>query len=151
MKLDWKVIVGGGLLMYVVQFIVSMTTGMFIHEGVLEPHYLATTSFWRPELVQVPPDMAALMPRWISTGILIALIQAGIYDNIRAALNGSAIIKGLKFGLLLALLFSTFGLAYSGVFNLPDAIWIWWVVDGFIIYPIGGLALGWFVGKFGSA
>jgi len=150
MKLDWKVIIGGGVLMYVVQFAVSMTTGMFIHEGVLDPYYSATTEFWRPELVQDPPDMAAMMPRWISTGLFVALVQAAIYDNIRAALSGPGIIKGLKFGLLLAIIYTSFGLSYSGVFNLPDAIWAWWAVDGFIIYPIGGLVLGWFAGKFGS-
>lgn len=46
MKLDWKVIIGGGLLMYVGQFIVSGVTGVFIHEGVLDPLYTATTEFW---------------------------------------------------------------------------------------------------------
>ncbi len=34
MKLDMKVIIGGGLVMYVAQFIVGMATGMFLHEGV---------------------------------------------------------------------------------------------------------------------
>jgi len=150
MTLDWKVIIGGGVLMYVAQFAVSMITGTFIHEGVLEPYYLETTAFWRPELTQVPPDMAALMPRWISTGLIVALVQAAIYDNIRAALNGSDIVKGFKFGLILAIFFATFGASYSGVFNLPDAIWAWWIVDGFIIYSIGGLVLGWFAGRFGS-
>lgn len=150
MKLDWKVIIGGGVLMYVAQFAVSMITGTFIHEGVLAPYYLATTAFWRPELTQVPPDMAALMPRWIATGLVIALVQAAIYDNIRAALDGSGLIKGLKFGLLLAIIFASFSLSYSGVFNLPDAIWGWWAVDGLIIYTIGGMVLGWFAGKFGS-
>ena len=150
MKLDIKVIIGGGLAMYVVQFIVGGATGMLIHEGALDPLYKATTEFWRPELNQDPPDLAALMPRWISVGILISLVYAGIYDNIRSALDGSHIVKGLKYGLLMALFYTMFNLAFSGVFNLPDAIWFWWTLEGFIIYPIGGLALGWFVGKFGS-
>jgi|GEM_PF-931731 len=150
MKLDWKVIVGGGLLMYVVEFIAGFITGPLIHEGVLDPYYIATAEFWRPELQQDPPDMAALMPRWITTGILIAFVHAGIYDNIRSALNGSGLIQGLKFGLLLALINAMFGAAFSGVFNLPNAIWGWWTLDWFIVYPLGGLALGWFAGKFGS-
>lgn len=90
------------------------------------------------------------MPRWIATGMLSAFLQAGIYDNIRTAFNGTGIIKGLKFGVLIALLFAGFGLAYSGVFNLPNAIWGWWALEGFIVYPLGGLILGWFAGKFGS-
>ncbi len=43
-----------------------------------------------------------------------------------------------------------FNMAFSGVFNLPNAIWGWWTVEGFLAYPLGGLVLGWFVGKFGS-
>ena len=59
-------------------------------------------------------------------------------------------VKGLKFGLMIAVIYALFGLAFSGVFNLPNAIWGWWALEGFIIYPLGGLVLGWFAGKFGS-
>lgn len=150
MKLNWKIIIGGGILMYIVQFIGGMITGMLIHEGVLEPIYDATAQFWRPELIQDPPDMAALMPRWIGVGILTAFIHAAIYDNIRSAFDGSGLMRGLKFGLMMAVIFAMFGAAFSGVFNLPGAIWGWWALEGFLIYPLGGLALGWFVAKYAS-
>lgn len=149
MRLDWKVIVGGGVLMYIVQFLVSFITGPLIHEGVLDPLYMATSEFWRPELNQDPPDLAALMPHWIASGLLSALVLAGIYDNIRSALNGSGLVQGLKFGLIIAIIYAMFGLAFSGVFNLPMAIWGWWALEGFVVYPVGGLALGWFAGRFG--
>ncbi len=150
MKLDWKVIIGGGILMYVAQFIVGFATGHFIHEGVLDPLYRLTTEFWRPELNQDPPDMAALMPRWISIGLLTSLVYAGIYDNIRSAFDGSGMIKGLKFGLIMAIIYILFCAAFSGIFNLPNAIWGWWALEGLITFPIGGLVLGWFAGKFAS-
>jgi hypothetical protein len=150
MKLDWKIIIGGGILMYIAQFVGSFITGAFIHQGVLEPLYDATAQFWRPELNQDPPDIAALIPRWIGVGILTAFIHAAIYDNIRSAFDGSGLIRGLKFGLMMAVIFAMFGAAFSGVFNLPDAIWGWWALEGFLIYPLGGLVLGWFVAKYGS-
>jgi len=112
--------------------------------------YDATAQFWRPELNQDPPDIAALIPRWIGVGILTAFIHAAIYDNIRSAFDGSGLIRGLKFGLMMAVIFAMFGAAFSGVFNLPDAIWGWWALEGFLIYPLGGLVLGWFVAKYGS-
>jgi hypothetical protein len=34
-------------------------------------------------------------------------------------------------------------LGSSGLFDLPLAIWIWWGIDGLIIYLVGGVALGW--------
>jgi hypothetical protein len=150
MKLDWKVIIGGGFLMYVGQFIASFITGPLIHEGVLEPIYMATTEFWRPELVQEPPDMAALMPRWISVGLLTAFLHAGIYDNIRSAFDGAPMIKGLKFGLVVGLIYAATSAGWSGVFNLPDVVWLWWAAEGFVYFIVGGILLGWFAGKFGS-
>jgi len=117
MKLDWKVIIGGGVLMYVAQFIVSIITGMFIHEDLLDPLYKVTMEFWRPELNQDPPDLAALMPLWISTGLLGALVFAGIYDNIRSAFNGSGMVQGFKFGLMIAVIYALFSASLSGIFN----------------------------------
>ena len=63
MKFNIKVILLGGLAMYVAEFLLSMATGGVIHEGILTELYQANASFWRPELNQQPPDMAALMPR----------------------------------------------------------------------------------------
>lgn len=150
MKLNWKIIIGGGFVMYVGEFLTSFITGPLIHEGVLEPIYNATTEFWRPELNQEPPDMAALMPRWIGVGLLTAFLHAGIYDNIRSAFDGSPTMQGLKYGLLLALIYTAAGLGWSGVFNLPDIVWVWWAAEGFVYFTIGGVVLGLFTGKFGS-
>ena len=60
--MNWKLIIVGGLVFYVVMFVVSMVTGPVVHQGILLESYQATEQFWRPELRQVPPDMAALMP-----------------------------------------------------------------------------------------
>jgi hypothetical protein len=65
MKFNIKVILLGGLALYAAQWVVSMVSGAIIHEGILTEMYQAHASFWRPELNQQPPDMAALMPRWM--------------------------------------------------------------------------------------
>lgn len=33
-------------------------------------------------------------------------------------------------------------LGFSGIFNLPAKILIWWAVDGLILYLAGGAVLG---------
>jgi hypothetical protein len=150
MKFNLKVILLGGLAFYVAQFIVSMITGPFIHEGVLNEIYRANASFWRPELNQDPPDMAALMPRWITTGLIASFIMAGIYDNIRPALNGAAVVKGIKFGFI-AFLFNLSATAgWSGVFNLPNEIWLWWSAEMLVVFVVGGTALGFAASKLSS-
>lgn len=142
-RLNWKIVLFGGVVFYAVQWIVSMLTGPFIHEGVLEPLYMANESFWRPELVQDPPDMAALMPRWITTGLICAFVMAAIYCFVRRAFDGAGWVKGAKYGLVLAILMACWGAAWSGIFNLPDAIWFWWGLEGFVYFILGGIALGW--------
>ncbi|NND43693.1 MAG: hypothetical protein HKN58_00105 [Xanthomonadales bacterium] len=143
MKLNIKLILLGGLVYYIAQWIVAMATGFFIHEGILDAAYRSAPEFWRPELNQDPPDMAALMPYWITTGLIGAFVGTFIYDNVRAALAGSPVIKGLKFGFLMALFYASFNAGWSGIFNLPSTIWVWWAVDGFIIFMLSGMALGW--------
>lgn len=142
MKLDLKVILLGGLAMYVAEFIVSMATGGVIHEGVLNELYMANASFWRPELNQDPPDMAALMPRWIATGLITTFILAAIYDNVRSALAGSGLLRGIKYGFILFLFSACFSAGWSGIFNLPGMIWFWWNVEALVIYLVGGAVLG---------
>jgi len=147
MKFNIKVILLGGLAFYATQWIVSMLTGGLIHEGILTELYVANASFWRPELNQQPPDMAALMPRWIATGLVTTLIMTAIYDNIRSALDGAAVVQGVKYGLLLFLFSACFSAGWSGVFNLPETIWVWWAVEALVIYLVGGAVLGLVVGK----
>lgn len=147
MNFNIKVILLGGLAMYLGQWVVSMATGTVVHETILAELYQANASFWRPELNQDPPDMAALMPRWITTGLLAAFIMAGIFDNIRSALNGSAVVKGLKFGVIAFLFGVCMSAGWSGVFNLPETIWIWWNIEGLVVYLVGGALLGLVVAK----
>ena len=147
MKFNLKIILLGGLAYYVTWFIVSMLTGPFIHDGVLVDSYLANAAFWRPELTQVPPDMAALMPRWITTGLICAFIAAAIFDNIRSALYGGGVVKGIKFGLISFLFSACVAAGWSGVFNLPNDIWIWWNVEALVLYLVSGTALGFVTAK----
>lgn len=148
MKFNLKVILLGGLAYYISQFLFSFLTASFIHEGVLVEPYIATAQFWRPELVA--DDMAALLPRWIATGIIAAFVQVAIFDNIRSALNGSAVVKGVKFGLIAFLFFACFAAGWSGIFNLPEIIWFWWNVEALMIFIVGGAVLGFTVGKLAS-
>ena len=150
MKFNAKVIFLGGLVYYIVMWVISMVSGMVIHEGILDPIYTAHQEFWRPELNQDPPDIASLMPRWITTGLIGAFIGAGIYDNIRSAFSGSGAVQGAKFGVVMALIYASTAAGWSGIFNLPEAVWFWWAVEGVVIYIIGATVLGWFVGKFAS-
>jgi hypothetical protein len=145
--MNWKLVVVGGIVFYVVTFIVGMATGPLIHNGVLKDDYKAHSSFWRPELQQDPPDMAALMPLWVTTGLLTSLVLAGIYGAVRSAFAGAPWMKGLKYGVVLSLFGICWAAGYSGVFNLPNTIWAWWAGEGFLYYLPGGAALGWVGGK----
>jgi len=142
-RLSWKLVLLGGLAFYAAQWIVGMGTGILIHNGVLAEPYDATASFWRPELNQEPPDMMALLPLWITTGLIASFILAGIYGIVRPAFAGAGWKKGLKYGLMLAVFGLCWSLGYSGIFNLPYTIWTWWTVEAFVFYPVSAIVLGW--------
>jgi len=128
MKFNIKLILLGGVVYYLAQWVVA--------------------GFWRPELMQDPPDMAGLMPYWITTGLISAFVGAFIFDNVRAALSGNGWVKGLKFGFLMSLIYAAFIAGWSGIFNLPSNIWLWWGLEGFAFYLFSGAVLGWFAGRF---
>lgn len=137
-----KIIFAGGLAMYVAQFVIAMATGPLIHEGVLVDAYMATAGFWRPELMADPPDMAALLPLWITTGIVGALVIAGIYGVVRSAYAGAGWLRGAKFGFTVWLVQLVSMAGWSGVFNLPYEIWGWWAAEGAAYMIVGGIVLG---------
>jgi hypothetical protein len=151
MKFNLKVILLGGLAFYVTQFIVSMISGPIIHENILHDVYRANEGFWRPELNQDPPDMAALMPRWITVGLITTFIITAVFDNIRSALDGSGVVKGMKFGFIAFLFSACLSAGWSGVFNLPNEIWLWWNAEALVMYLVGGAALGFVTGKLSPA
>ena len=149
--MNWKCIIVGAIVFFIVTNILGMlVSGPLIHEGVLDAAYMANESFWRPELTQDPPDMGALMPMWLMNGFIFSLIVAGLFCCFRPCLKGAEWKRGMMFGLCLAIFGAGMNLAWSGVFNLPAQIWIWWAIDGLVSYLIGGGAMGWAVGKWGG-
>lgn len=145
--MNWKLVFLGGLAFYAVMFLVSFPSGMIVHEGILDAAYRANATFWRPELNQDPPDMAALMPRWIGVGLFTTFVFSALYGWVRGGLSGAPWLKGLKYGFMLAVIGCCFMAGWSGVFNLPDKIWMWWGIEQFAYYVPGGAMLGWVGGK----
>lgn len=142
--MNWKVVFIGGVAYYVAFFLLSIIGSMVIHspDGVLGPIYKEFASFWRPELNAVPPDMAALMKMWVPIGLFSSFLLAGIYSIIRTSLAGTPVIRGLKFGVISWIFGLVSALGYWGVFNLPNKIWTWWLIEGIWMHLIAGIVLG---------
>ena len=113
--MNWKAVVIGGIVFYVVMFVISFATGPIVHEGILDPLYIANEQFWRPELMQDPPDMAALMPRWIAVGLITSIVLAALYGFVQSAFAGPGWKRGLAFGFGVAIIFSLTAAGWSGV------------------------------------
>jgi len=99
-------------------------------------------SSWLSQLVTVSTVIIGvylIAQRELTMG---ALIAAGIYSVVRTSLAGPPWQRGLKFGLIAALFGLINALGYRGVFNLPDDIWQWWIVDATILHLVGGIVLG---------
>lgn len=145
--MNWKLVLVGGIVFFVVQWILYFITGPIVHESILADLYRENAVFWRPELNQEPPDMAALMPYWLTTGLITAFILAGVYGWLRPAFSGAGWMRGAKYGLVLFLVTATMAMGWAGVFNLPNQIWIWWTLEGLVYFVVAGAALGWVAEK----
>jgi len=145
--MNLKVILIGGVVYYAAQWVVGAVTGPLIHNGILVEAYQATAAFWRPELMKQPPDMAALLPLWITTGLISAFFSAAVYMWVRPALSGAGWQRGLKFGVIAIIFNAAAMLSFYGVFNLPAQIWSWWCVEAVAYLLVGGAALGWIAQK----
>ncbi|HEX4954084.1 MAG TPA: hypothetical protein VF017_11895 [Thermoanaerobaculia bacterium] len=143
----WRFVILGGLAFYVSQFVLGFATGPLIHNGVLKETYKQHSGLWRPELNQDPPDMAALMPMWIPRGILAAFIIAWVFSEVRSGMSGPGWKRGLRGGFWLFLIWVTFALGYSGIFNGADKIWAWWGAEMLVAYLLPGAVLGWISDK----
>ncbi len=139
----WRFVFLGGLAFYIAQFVLGFATGPLIHNGVLKETYRAHSALWRPELNQDPPDMAALMPMWITTGLIGAFILAWVFAQVRRCMSGPGWQRGLRGGFWLFLIWVTIALGYSGVFNAANKIWAWWGAEMLVSYLFAGAVLGW--------
>lgn len=150
--MNWKLIIIGGIVFWLVTNILGMfVTGFIIHEGILDPIYQANESFWLPPLRQDPPDMAALLPHWLLTSFVSSLLVAGIYSCVHTSFSGPGWKKGLTWGLCLALFMFMNYMSFSGLFDLPMKLWLWWGIDALILFLIGGAAMGWAGQRFARA
>ena len=147
-----KAIVVGALAFWLVTNIIGFFgTGLVIHGMILDPVYKAHSSFWLPALNQDPPDMAAVLPHWLLVSLVNSFVVAGIYSCVRNSFKGPGWKRGLTWGLSLGIFVFINSFGFSGVFNLPIPLWIWWGIDGLILFTIGGAAMGWATEKFAGA
>ena len=147
-----KAIVVGALVLWLVTNLIGMFgTGLVIHDTMLKPLYKANSSFWLPALNQDPPDMAALLPNWLLVSLINSFVVAGIYSCVRTSFKGPGWKRGLTWGFSLGIFVFIYTFGFSGVFNLPLSIFVWWGIDGLILFTIGGAAMGWATEKFAGA
>ena len=142
--MNWKLIIIGGLVFWLVTNVLGLgVTGPIIHEMILDPLYMANESLWIEPLRQDPPDMAAVMPRWIVVSLISSLVVAGLYSCLRNSFEGPGWKCGMTWGFYLAILSCVTLVSYSGVIALPMTIVIWWSIDGLVLFLLGGAAMGW--------
>jgi hypothetical protein len=142
-----KLVLIGGLVFWLMTWVVSMVTGPIIHDGMLMPAYRELSGFWRPALMETPPDMASLMPRWITTGLVLSFVFAILYGLVRPAIAGNGWLRGAKYGLGVFALVAAVMASWTGIFNLPDRLWVWWGIEALAVYVIGGAVMGWAVDR----
>lgn len=147
-----KLIVLGTIAYFITAQVIGAITGMFVHGegGLLEATYKSYAAMWRPELNETPPNLGALMPLWITTGLINSLIVAITFSLIRPALQGGVIAQGLKYGVIASLFMAGLYGMYFGIFALPGSLWLAWGLEGLVMCCVGGIVLAAVADKFAA-
>jgi hypothetical protein len=109
----------------------------FWHGNVMKARYIETALLWRPE---------AEMKAWaITLGIsLSAFIATYVFAK---GFEGKGIKEGLRFGILITLLFSSGYLIAHATQPIPEDIIGMWIIGDFLGYSLGSILLGYVLKK----
>ncbi|WP_394831510.1 hypothetical protein LVJ94_33865 [Pendulispora rubella] len=138
--MNWKIVVIGGVVFAVVFFISTILGVPLFHAGILAPIYKAHAQFWRPGFLD--PNEGNLLPRALGTGLVRGLVLAGVYDWLRAYLKGPGWLRGVKYGALLWVFGAMVILLWTVMFNLPDVLFFYWMLESLFEELLAGAALG---------
>ena len=101
------------------------------HHMVMGDIYTASMSVWRPEAESMDMFHWVLLAQFLTAAIFVYIFKQGVEDK--------GIMEGLRFGKIIALLFSVMSI-YAYVFQpIPGEVIIWWIVGYFIQFPLLGL------------
>ncbi len=146
--MNWKRVLLGTVVFWLVSNILGLgLTGWLIHEKVLDSEYQAHEKLWLPELVQDPPDMASLMPKWLLLSFVSSLVVATIYNLVRGSFAGPGWRRGLSLGACLGIFASVSYFSLTGMIAMSTKIALWWSLDALLLFLASGAAMGWAVGK----
>ena len=112
----------------------------FWHGKVMKEAYIATASLWRPEAEMIGGALHGGMA-------LSAVIATYIFIK---GYEGRGIKEGLRFGIIITLLFSGCLLIAHATQPIPMSIIQMWALGDLIMYSLGGVLLGMLMKKCGK-
>lgn len=104
---------------------------MFWHGNVMSGRYMETAQLWRPT-DQMDFNLITI------GNIIIGFFSAYIFCQ---GYKGTGVKEGLRFGILITLLFSGLALITSATQPIPASIIKMWVLGDFIMFSAGGIFL----------
>ena len=107
------------------------------HGNVMKEAYSQTASLWRPEQEMILSSLNGGM-------ILIGFIASYIFLK---GYEGKGIKEGIRFGVLMGLLFFGVGLITHATQPVPFSIIAMWALGDFISYSIGAILIGFTCGR----
>ena len=135
-KLNWKRIIGAGVLVWIVSFVWTMLTCGWLFNWVygIEPIIWRTTE----QIMGAGTFIGSLL-----LGLLIALIYVFVYALIYKGIPGKGVKKGLMYGALLWLV-----APFSGMITMPlymtvaITVVVYWILNALVIFLINGAIVG---------
>jgi hypothetical protein len=109
-----------------------MALDFVIHNLILSADYEANMELWRPDMMD---------KMWIMyvTGIIFSLLFVYVFAK---GFEGKGIMEGLRFGVIMWLLFSVLGvLGQYMVYPVPEGLVIKWILFSLVEFLIAGIVV----------
>ena len=120
----------------VTAWIVSLPVGFVVSDVVLADLYRANTAALRPDA-----DMLAVLP--LGFGFLLIGFFAFAYAYAKGYEGGNGIMEGIRFGVLVAVLVTSFGLIWQYIlFPITGALSVALIIDSIVEMAIYGGIVG---------
>ncbi|MBU1625796.1 hypothetical protein KKB18_00325 [bacterium] len=134
--MNWRKIIICGVLVWIVNFLIGWVTCGCLFNWVYE----LPPDIWKdPETMKSGVTLMGLF----LTGILSALIFAGVFAFIYKGIPGTGIKKGVIYGFIVWLVGALSGIASMGFFmTIATTVLIYWIVQALVMNIINGAVIG---------
>ena len=141
--MNWARVFLGAIVYLIIGQVMHTVSSILTMDYYTDPNYFAVWSkIMMPGMGPPPTEFYVYS---ILSSFIVGLIYSYVYVRVKEIMKGTAMKKGMKYGLAIFLMAGIpFFLSVYLLVNLPLGLLVYWlIIDGLLTYLLGGMAIAW--------